>query len=202
MVTARKWNTIDGHSPVVPFFTRIGPLSTEAIEEFDRNAFSLSFEKKRFILKPGMVADKLFFIVKGVVQGFIKEDGRAITTWISTESEIIGSIRTLGTTLPCKEYLQALEDCELIALPIAFLEDVFEKYHETNYICRRLWEYTYRGAEERAYVSRISSAEKKYQHFIKTQAQLINRIPLKYIASYLGMTIETLSRIRSRQNKY
>jgi CRP-like cAMP-binding protein len=201
MAVTRKWNTIDGHSPVVPFFEKVGPLSQGAIGEFDEKTFPLSIEKKKFLLRPGSVADHLYFIVKGVIHGYIKDDGKQITTWINEENQIVGSIRTLGTTDPCQEYLQALEDCELVALPIAFLEFVFENYHETNFICRRLWEYTYRGAEERAYISRISSAEKKYQHFIKTQPNLLNRIPLKYIASYLGMTIETLSRIRGRQNK-
>lgn len=202
MQSDSKWNTIDGHSPVIPFFLKVGPLSKEAIAEFDKKTLPISIEKKKYLLKPGSKADHLYFIVKGVVHGYIKEGGKQITTWINDEQHLIGSIRTLGTTDPCREYLQTLEDCELVALPIAFLESVFEKYHETNFICRRLWEFTYRGAEERAYICRIPSAEKKYQHFMETQPNLIARIPLKYIASYLGMTIETLSRIRSRQNKH
>ncbi|MEO8862455.1 MAG: Crp/Fnr family transcriptional regulator [Ginsengibacter sp.] len=199
MANERKWETVDGHSPVVPFFSRVRPLSKEAIVEFDNKTFPLFLEKKKLLLRPGSEANHLYFIVKGVVHGYIKDEGKQITTWINEENEIIGSIRTLGTKEPCQEYLQALEDTELIALPIEFLEYIFETYHETNFICRRLWEFTYRSAEERAFISRISSAERKYQHFVKTQANLVNRIPLKYVASYLGMTIETLCRIRARQ---
>jgi CRP-like cAMP-binding protein len=202
MATPPKWNTKDGHSPVVPYFNIISPLSRDVIKELDENTFPLKIEKRKFLLKPGSVADHLYFIVKGVIHGFIKDDGKQITTWINEENEIVGSIRTLGTTDPCREYLQALEDCELVAMPVAFTEYLFEKYPETNFIGRRLWEYNYRGAEERAYICRITSAEKKYKHFLKTQPNLLNRISLKYIASYLGMTLETLSRIRSRQNKY
>jgi len=66
-------------------------------------------------------------------------------------------------------------------------------------VARRLWEDNYRGAEERAYLGRIPSAEKKYKKFIEKNPNLMNRIPLKYIASYLGMTVETLCRIRARQ---
>jgi len=201
MQTPHKWTTKDEHSPIVAYLNTIAPLSKEVVKEFDANTWPLQIEKRKLLLKPGSIADHLYFIVKGVIQGFIKEDGRQITTWINEENEIVGSIRTLGSNEPCREYLQALEDCELITLPIAFTEYIFEKYPETNFIGRRLWEYNYMGAEERAYICRISSAEKKYQHFLKAHPNLVNRISLKYVASYLGMTLETLSRVRSRQNK-
>ena len=196
-----KWNTPDGHSPVVSFFNAIYPISQGAITAFDENTFPLFVNKKDYILKPGAIASNFYFIKRGVIHGFIKEEGREITTWINQENEIVGSIRTLGTNKPCEEYLQALEDCELIVVPIALTEEVFEIYPETNTVARRLWEHNYRGAENRAYLGRIPSAEKKYRKFIESQPGLINRISLKYIASYLGMTVETLCRIRARQIK-
>ena len=201
MHTSSKWATIDGHSPVVAYLKQIAPISPEVIHEIDANTFPLFIEKKKLLLKPGSSADNFYFIVKGVIHGFIREDGKQITTWINEENEIVGSIRTLGTNNLCQEYLQPLEDCELIVIPVAFTEFLFNTFPETNIIGRRLWEYNYRGAEERAYISRIPSAEKKYLHFLKTQFNLLNRISLKYIASYLGMTHETLCRIRTKQNK-
>ncbi len=196
-----KWDTPDGHSPLIDFLNSIHPISNEVVKIFDRDSFPVFVEKKKFILKPGAVPEHFYFILKGVVQGFVKEEGRQITTWIMEEGEIVGSIRTLGTTNLCEEYLQALEDCQLIGFPIATTEYVFDHYIETNVIARRLWEHNYRSAEERAYLGRIPSAEKKYNRFVKTHPGLVDRISLKYIASYLGMTLETLSRIRSRQNK-
>jgi CRP-like cAMP-binding protein len=196
-----KWQTKDGHSPLIGYLTTIGRLSDEAIRDFDEQTFPLFVEKRKLLLKPGSVADHFYFIVKGVIQGCIKDEGKLITTWINEENEIVGSIRTLGTNEPCREYLQALEDCELVAIPVAFTELAFDKYPETNIIARRLWEHNYRGAEDRAYIGRISSAEKKYKYFLERQPKLINRVSLKYIASYLGMTLETLSRVRGRQNK-
>ena len=201
MQTAGKWATPDGHSPLIAFLNTIHPVSEEVVNIFDRDSFPLFVEKKKFILKPGAVPEYFYFIVKGVVQGFIKEEGKQITTWIVEENEIVGSIRTLGTSNVCEEYLQALEDCELIAFPIATTEFVFDHYPETNVIARRMWEHNYRGAEERAYLGRVPSAQKKYNRFIQTNPNLVDRVSLKYIASYLGMTLETLCRIRSRQNK-
>jgi len=199
--TSSKWNTEDGHSPVIAYFNSVCQLSPGAIKDFDDHTFPLSIQKRKYLLKPGSVADHFYFIVKGVMQGCMKDEGKLITTWINEENEIVGSIRTLGTTEPCREYLQALEDCELIAVPVALTEMAFDKYPETNTIARRLWEHNYRSAEDRAYIGRISSAEKKYRYFLEKQPNLIKRISLKYIASYLGMTLETLSRVRSRQNK-
>jgi len=199
MEPAVKWKTPDGHSPIIPFLNSIYPLSKEVIRIFDQDSFAVSIEKKKFILKSGAIPTHFYFIVKGVVQGYIKEEGKQITTWIMEENEIVGSIRTLGTNDPCQEYLQALEDCELIAFPIATTEYVFDNFPETNVIARRLWEHNYRSAEERAYTCRIPSAEKRYLHFLKMQPNLVSRISLKYIASYLGMTLETLCRIRTRQ---
>lgn len=197
--TKNKWNTPDGHSPVIAYFNKIAILSKEVVKEFDDHTFPLRLKKGSLLLKPGSVADHLYFIEKGVMQGYIKDDGKEITTWINEENEIVGSIRTLGTTNLCQEYLQAIEDTRLVALPVAFTEYIFKNFPETNFIGRRLWEYNYRGAEERAHICRITSAEKKYKRFMETRPELINRISMKYVASYLGMTLETLSRVRSRQ---
>ncbi|MEO9020521.1 MAG: Crp/Fnr family transcriptional regulator [Ginsengibacter sp.] len=194
-----KWNTPDGHSPWVRYLSRVAPLSKEVVNLIDSNTFDVTIAKGKFLLKPGSVADHLYLIVKGVIQGCIKEEGKMITTWINEENEIVGSIRTLGTADPCREYLQALENSSLVAIPVEFTEQVFNTFPETNIIARRLWEYNYRGAEERAYISRIKSAEKKYKHFLETKPNLIKRVSHKYIASYLGMTLETLSRIRNRK---
>ena len=199
MKKGSKWETADGHSPVVSFFDSIAPLSSEAIKALDDHTFPINLAKRKLLLKPGSPADHFYFIVKGVVQGYIKEDGRQITTWIVAENEIVGSIRTLGTNNLCQEYLQALEDCVLVTIPISLTEKIFDTFPETNVIGRRLWEYSYRSAEQRAYICRIPSAKKRYDQFLKNYPPLLDRISLKYVASFLGITHETLSRIQKKQ---
>lgn len=194
-----KWNTSDGHSPLVSYLNSVATLSKEVVELVDENTFPLSVGKGKLLLKPVSISDHLYFIVKGIIQAFIKEEGKQITTWINSENEIVGSIRTLGTDKPCGEYLQALEETQLVAIPFDFMEFVFNNYPETNVIGRNLWHQNYKGAEERAYICRITTAEKKYKRFLETHPDLINRVSLKYIASFLGMTQETLSRVRNRK---
>ena len=62
-------------------------------------------------------------------------------------------------------------------------------------------ELVHRDAEERAYIARLTEATSKYKRFIATKSDMLNRVPLKFIASYLGMTLETLSRIRSKLSR-
>lgn len=115
---------------------------------------------------------------------------------------MVGSIRGLG--LPpqvSEENVQVIENANLIGLEYSCVEYLYEHYPESNIIARIILEESYRAAEERAYIGRIPSAEKRYKRFIETKPELADRISLKYIASYLSMTQETLSRIRKRKTR-
>ena len=195
----RKWGAMGGHSPLYSFFNAVHPLNPQSIPLLDEESFPLILKKGAFLVKPGQDNDKLFLVLKGVIRGFIKEEGREITTWINEENEVVGTIRNMGLNMPCEEYVQAIEDAVVIAIPFNLMDQMYEQFPESNIIGRKLLEENYRGSEERAYISRIPSAEKRYKRFMQTQAGLLNRIALKYVASYLGMTIETISRVRGRK---
>lgn len=188
-------------SKVHDFLDQINPISEKARKVLAKDCFPMKVNKKSFILRPGAHPQYFYFIIKGVVQGYIKENGKNITTWIMQENEIAGAFRVVGTGQPTDEYIQALEDCELVAIPIASTDYLYDHFPETNVIARRLWEFKYRQAEERAYLVRIPNASKRYHHFNQVYPGLVNRVSLKYIASFLGMTLETLSRIRSQKPK-
>jgi len=186
-------------SALCTFLNAVYPLSKEAMEVIDRETKLTQVKKGQFLIEPGSPNENLFFIVKGVVRGYMIEEKKEITTWINAENEIVGAIRNLGLDLPSEEYVQVIEDSIVVYLPHSLLDYLYEHFPEGNIIGRKLLEDNYRGSEERAYICRIPSAEKKYKRFVATQPDLLNRIPLKYIASYLGMTVETMSRIRGRR---
>lgn len=188
-------------SPICDFFASIHPLSKDAAACIAHGTFPEKIAKGKYLIKPGTNNTCLYFIVKGVIRGFIKEQGKEITTWINEENEIVGSIRNLGLDIPSEEYLQAVETTRLIALPVELIEHLYTHFPEMNIIGRKILEENYRGAEERAYICRLPSAEKRYKRFLQKRGSLLNRIPLRLVASYLGMTVETLSRIRSKKNE-
>lgn len=125
-------------------------------------------------------------------------EGREITTWIDWENSMVSTIGSMDTDVITDEAIQALEDCHLIEFSQEILNHIYDKFPETNRIGRLIVTENLRTAEERAYIARLSSAEERYKRFIMRNGKLLNRVSLKYIASYLNMKIETLSRIRAR----
>jgi CRP-like cAMP-binding protein len=198
LMASRKWEDYNGHSPLSAFFNAIYPLCQQARRCIDKHTFPLTIKRGEFLISPFSVNLNLYFITKGVIRGFMYEEDKEITTWINVENEIVGTIRNLGLQLASEEYLQALEDTTLIGIPKTLIGNLYERFPETNITGRILLERNYRDAEERAYICRIPSADKKYERYMETSPKLLNRIPLKYIASYLGITLETLSRVRGR----
>lgn len=187
-----------GRSPLAEFFRGIHPIPESALEYIDENCMPVSVKKGNFLLHPDITEKNLYLLLQGVVRGYLLEHGKEITTWINEEGELVGSIRSLGLDLPSAEYIEAIEDSKLVGIAYSKIELLYQKFPEANIVGRKILEVSYRDAEERAYICRIPTAEMKYVRFMETKGDLLNRIPLKYVASYLGMTLETLSRIRSR----
>jgi CRP-like cAMP-binding protein len=193
------WEKEGGLSPLAAFVNYIHPVSSEVTRYINQHSIPKQVERGEYLLKTGEICRHIYFIRKGAIRGFIKEGAKEVTTWITAENEMVTSIRGLSLQEPSLENIQAIEHCDLVAAPFESLQYLYEHHIEMNIVGRKLLEQYYRDAEERAFISRIPNAGKRYQHFLETKSNLANRIPLKYIASYLGMTIETLSRIRSKK---
>ncbi|MGQ7856789.1 Crp/Fnr family transcriptional regulator [Pedobacter sp. WC2501] len=193
-----RWKKYNNISPLIDVFKKFHPLNNEIERRINQHTFPISYKKNKYLLSPVDRNKFLFLIVKGVVRGFIKDGSTEITTWISKENEVVGTIRNLWVEGDSGEYLQALEDVDLIALPHVLSDYLFENFTEANIVGRKMMELYYRSAEERAYLCRISSAEKRYKRFLVSFPDLINRVSLKHIASFLAIRMETLSRIRAK----
>lgn len=194
--------TIIPESPFTLFVKNIHPVSTEAQAFMNQRTFSSQLNKGQMLVTAGAVCTNLYLIRKGVLRSYIKDDKKEITTWISGEQELATCITSFGLQQPARENIQALEDCELSTLSFEDLQYLYDNFPEANIVGRKLLEKYYRDAEERAFIARLMEATSKYKHFIATKAELLNRVPLKFIASYLGMTLETLSRIRSKLSRH
>ena len=137
-----------------------------------------------------------------MVRGFIKDKNKEITTWLSCGNELIGATKHADPKeKTSNEYLQAITDCTLLALPLLFIERLYSKYTIANILGRKILKMQYYKAVERSNLARIPSAERRYLHFEKDCPECINKIPLRCISSYLVMRLETLSRIRAKRFK-
>ena len=193
-----KKNSAPDISSLIATLDYFYPLS-EGIKNYIRkHSYSCSFRKGKLLLKAGQVCEHIYFIKKGAVRGFIKEGTKDITTWITAENEVVSSISALDIREPAMENMQAIENCELLALTYTDYLNLYVKFPEFNIVARKVLQKYYQDAEGRAFIARLTNAENKYQLFITRYGHLANRIPLKYIASFLGITLETLSRVRKR----
>jgi CRP-like cAMP-binding protein len=174
------------------------PLSPEAQQYLREHVTPCTVTKRKLLLKEGMVCEHIYFIFKGALRGFTREGQKDITTWITVENEMVSSILSVDERVKSIENIQALEKCELLALTLEELEIMYERFPECNILARKILQRYYADAEQRAFIARLTKADDKYRYFLKQHGALSNRIPLKYIASYLGVTLETLSRIRKK----
>jgi CRP-like cAMP-binding protein len=200
-VEQRPLKTAIPESPFTLFVKTIYPVSTAAQEFINQRTFVGQLNKGELLVTAGTMCTDIYLIRKGILRSYVKEGSKEITTWISSEQELVTCITCLGLQQPARENIQALEDCELSALKLEDLQYLYDNFPEANIVGRKILEKYYRDAEERAFIARLMEATSKYKHFIATKSDLLNRVPLKFIASYLGMTLETLSRIRSKLSR-
>lgn len=185
-------------SSVIAALEYFHPLSRGVKDYLQKHSYSCSFRKGKLLLKTGQVCEHIYFITKGAVRGFIKEGKKDITTWITVENEVVSSIYAIDSRTPAMENMQAIENCELIALTYDDFQNLYIEFPEFNIVARKVLQKYYQDAEGRAFIARLTKAENKYRLFIMRYGHLVNRIPLKYIASFLGVTLETLSRVRKK----
>ena len=185
-------------SSVVTILNYFHPVSEGIVKFLKEHAYSVFFNKGELLLEAGQVCEHIYFIKKGVVRGFIKEGKKDITTWITAEGEMVSSILSFEVKGSAIENMQAIEDCEMLALTLVDLEKLYEQFPEFNIVGRKLLQQYYSDAEGRAFIARLSSAETKYKQFLTRYSHFANRIPLTYVASFLGITLETLSRVRRK----
>ena len=197
--TEDKWLPFNGYSPLIRVYKSFHDLTPEIEFIINNHTFPVNFKKNKFISSPLHRDKYTYLLLNGVARGYMKDDNKEITTWIAKENEFVGNISNFwDEVLPSEEYVQAIEDVTAIAVPYSMSKQLYLNHQIANYVSRKMTQLHYLQACERALISRLQSAEKRYLRFVKSYPDLINRVPLKYIASFLCMRLETLSRIRSK----
>lgn len=183
---------------LICFLRSIEPLSAEVELSLSQHMKQVSVRKRKKLLKEGAICQHIYFVVKGAVRGVIYDRKKDITTWIMVENQFLPSMGDFDEKNPVIEYIQALENSELLAITLEDLDTLFKKHSETIILARKILQHHYAEVQRRAFVTRLNKAENRYRHFLIYYPELAYRIQLKYIASFLGTTLETLSRIRKK----
>lgn len=177
--------------------SQLGPISNELENKISDKLKFLQLRKKEILLQQGDTCNHLYFVNKGLLRAYYEKDLEDTTSWFMMENDFIISVLSFFRRIPSYESIQALENCELVYIRHDDLMDLYATSLEFNIIGRKLTEYYYCKCEERLLSIRRQSAAEKYEFLLANHKTLLDRVQAKFIASYLGISKETLSRIKS-----
>lgn len=183
-------------SPFIDFIENISPLSVEAKDYIQRKTFVKTLYKKELLIESNSDCPTLYLIKNGIFRSYFNDGAKEITTGFNCEKELINCIISFGLRVPVTENFQALEDSVLLGLDYNDFTYLNNRFPEINTVCEAILHKFCRDADEKVFITRMQGIIGKYQYFYNTRANLLNRVPLKYIASYLNITPETFSRVR------
>jgi len=158
----------------------------------------IQVEKDAIVLSEGEICKYVWVVLKGVIRAFHYIAETEVTSRIMKPHHIIISVESFYTQTPAFESLQAVQPSVLAYLHYQQLDALYQQFPSFNYTGRRLTEHYLYLTERRLYLLRKQKAMDKYKFFLAEYPGLINEIPLKYIASFLGISQETLSRARNK----
>ena len=157
--------------------------------------------KNDFFTKPDKICNKLSFVKSGIHRVYALSDGKEITQWISTENLLLTEVMGFFFNLPNRWTIQALTEIELLTISKANYLKLCKEFPKWNEIEKLLIMKCFVMLEDRVFTHLSMTSEERYDLYFEQNKELFNQAPLQYIASVLGMTPETFSRIRKRQKE-
>lgn len=177
--------------------SRYPGMAPEGRRQIEEVLIRKEVEKGEILLKEGQISHNLVFVGKGMLRQFYYKNGKDVTEHFSYEGCIIICIESTLKKEPTHLMIEALEDSIVYLLPYDKLMLLTEVSWEINMFYRKILEYSLITSQIKADSWRFETARERYNLLMQHQPEVIKRAPLSHIASYLLMTPETLSRVRS-----
>ncbi|MDD2601548.1 MAG: Crp/Fnr family transcriptional regulator [Prevotella sp.] len=174
--------------------------STMTLDELDTLESILvprKFAKGEMILSEGEICKDIYYIEKGLIRQFYFKNDKEVTEHIGSDGEIFMCIESLFKEEPTHLQVESLETCQIYCLPKMRLEQVALHNVNIQILYRKILEESLIISQVHADLIRFETAQNRYLRLCKMKPQVVLRAPLVYIANYLQMTPETLSRVRS-----
>lgn len=175
------------------------PLSPACQKELIERLTIVTYKKGEVLVREGQYADKAYFILQGCARAYYLKDGKDVSDWFAFENEFISAIVSFFSEEPSAHYIEMVEDAVVMEISKESTEILSGKFHDFERLMREVVTRTMLSQREKMFSILFNTAKEKYDHIIRIRPDITNRIPLIHIASYLGMTIETLSRVRSQK---
>jgi CRP-like cAMP-binding protein len=180
------------------YFQKQVPMEDAVWQELQKVITHKALKKKEHFLREGEVCRQLGFITKGYVRLYFLTDGEEVTKDFNFENSFCGSYASFRLQQPSRFNIVAMEDLSLYALGHDDLFRLYDEYPIVQKLGRLAMENMFIRKEMREASFLLDSAEQRYNDLLLQHPGITQRIPLKYLASYLGITAETLSRLRRK----
>jgi CRP-like cAMP-binding protein len=176
---------------------RYSTMTHEELDMLESILVPMKFQKNEMILAEGQICTNIYWVAKGLIRQFYYKNGKELTEYMAAENHICMCIESLFKEEPTRLQMMAIEPTILFALPKDALEQASIKSVNIQMLYRKILEESLILSQVHADMLRFETAQDRYVKLVKSQPQLVLRAPLVYIASYLQMTPETLSRVRT-----
>lgn len=154
--------------------------------------------KDHTLLRENTVGDQLFFIEKGIARIFYHKNEKEITEWIAMDQQFFLSITSFFQRTPSHLGIHTLEPSIVYSIRQADFMELADRYHAIEKVLRKMVTASLILSQQRMDSIQFETAQQRYERLLAGSPDIIKRVPLSYIASFLGVTLETLSRIRGR----
>jgi CRP-like cAMP-binding protein len=179
----------------------ISPLSAALDQRFRESLREEILPKRTLLLKEGGTSRKIYFINKGFARAYyVTRQGRECTSWFMGQGDLMISVYSFYTQKPAAENIELLEDSELLSMTWNQLQGIYADFPAYNYTGRQVTEKYYMLSEERTILLRTLSARERYEKLLQIHPGITQKASLGQIASYLGISPETLSRVRGAKS--
>lgn len=176
---------------------RYSTMTHEELDVLESIIVPLKFNKSETIISEGDVCENIYYIHQGLVRQYYYKNKKQVTESLRVDGKIFMCIESLFQEVPTTLICEALEPTYVYALPKKRLEEVALHNQNIQILYRKILEESLIESQVHADMLRFESAQDRYRRICRLEPKLVLRAPLVYIASYLQMTPETLSRVRS-----
>lgn len=182
---------------LINFIQRIFPMADDVVNLITADFEKVTFNKSDLLLKERQVCTDFLFLETGFLRAFTFDtEGNEVTTNFYRQNSIVFEVASYFKRTPTQENIQALTDCTGWKISYEKFQNLFHSIPEFREFGRNNLVNGFIALKERTMSMINSTAEQRYEHLINTRPDILQNVPLKYIASYLGVTDTSLSRIR------
>lgn len=180
------------------FMAQFGELTAEEQQQIANNLIVEAYPKGKLLVKAGDVCRYCYFVLEGCLRQYKLADDTEVTIQFYTEREAAVDFNSYVNQVKSDSYLVCLEDTIVIEGNLEQETDMYERFPKLQQITRAMMEQDFGKMQEQFSRFIASNAEERYVYLLNNRPDLLQRVPLQYLASYIGVTPESLSRIRKR----